>query len=60
MAVYTGLYVQRDSNGEVLTVQAVDTAGGSYALRPETYIAHGGKPDIDQLPDIEQYQELKK
>jgi hypothetical protein len=56
MSVYTGLYVQKDSLGRIQTVKATDSAGGSYALEPSTYTNRGGKPDIDQLPDLATYQ----
>lgn len=52
---YKGLYVQRLTDGKVHSVQVVDTAGNSIPLDPEIYIERDVEPPIDQLPDIDQY-----
>jgi hypothetical protein len=54
---YTGLYVQRLSDGIIHNVQVVDTAGISIPLDPDTYIERDVKPPIDQLPDQEDYNQ---
>ncbi|MFA7242410.1 MAG: hypothetical protein WC091_20035 [Sulfuricellaceae bacterium] len=56
MSSYTGLYVQRLSNGDIDSVQVVDPFGNSLPLAPETYIERQVSPPIDQLPDIKNYK----
>lgn len=56
MSSYTGLYVQRLSNGKVDSVQVVDPSGNSLVLDPETYIERQISPPIGQLPDIDDYK----
>lgn len=56
MSSYTGLYVQRLSNGKIDSVQVVDPFGNSLPLDPETYIERQIKPSIEQLPDIDSYK----
>lgn len=53
MSSYTGLYVQRLSNGKIDSVQVVDPFGNSRPLDPETYIERQIEPPIEQLPDID-------
>ena len=55
MSSYTGLYVQRLSNGILHNVQVFDPFGNSIPLDPETYVARGIKPLIEQLPDEKTY-----
>lgn len=55
MSSYTGLYVQRSDNGDIHSVQVVDTGGNSLPLDPQTYIDRGIQPSIDQLPDQTNY-----
>jgi hypothetical protein len=54
---YTGLYVQRLSDGTIHNVKVVDTAGHSIPLDPDTYTERDVKPPIDQLPDQEDYNQ---
>ncbi|MDD4963248.1 MAG: hypothetical protein PHI11_04935 [Gallionella sp.] len=56
MSSYTGLYVQRLSNGKIDSVQVVDPFGNSLPLVPETYIERQIRPPIEQLPDIDGYK----
>lgn len=56
MSSYTGLYVQRLSNGEIASVQVVDPFGNSLSLEPEIYTERQIKPPIEQLPDMENYK----
>jgi hypothetical protein len=56
MSSYTGLYVQRLSNGEIDSVQVVDPLGSSLPLGPKTYIERQIKPPIEQLPDVDGYK----
>lgn len=53
---YRGLYVQRNSNGVIDSVQVVDTGGNSIPLPPDVYVDRGVKPPIDELPDLEDYK----
>lgn len=56
MSSYTGLYVQRLSNGKIDSVQVVDPSGNSLPLDPQTYIERQIKPPIEQLPDFDDYK----
>jgi hypothetical protein len=56
---YTGLYVQRFSDGKIHSVQVVDTVGNSIPLDPDIYEGRDVKPPIDQLPDQEDYNQNK-
>ena len=56
MSSYTGLYVQRLSNGEIASVQVDDPFGTSLPLEPQIYIKRQIKPPIEQLPDIDGYK----
>ncbi len=56
MSSYTGLYVQRLSEGRIHSVQVSNPFGNSIPLEPETYIARDVKPPIDQLPDERDYR----
>ena len=56
MSSYTGLYVQRLSNGIIHSVQVVDSGGNSLPLNPDIYIERQIKPSIGQLPDIDSYK----
>jgi hypothetical protein len=56
MSNYTGLYVQRYTNGIIHSVQVVDTDGNSIPLDPQLYIERGIFPPIEQLPDLENYR----
>ena len=51
-----GLCVQRLSTGGIFSVRAVDTAGITIDLAPDVYINRGIQPNINQLPDIDDYQ----
>jgi len=53
---YKGLYVQRSSDGAILSVQVVDTGGNSLPLDPQSYIDREVEPPIEELPDLESYQ----
>jgi hypothetical protein len=59
-SVYTGLYVQKDSEGKIHTVQVYDTAGNSIPLDTETYIERNIKPDISNLPTKEEFEKDTK
>lgn len=56
---YTGLYVQRLSDGKIHSVQVIDTAGNSIPLEPSIYIERAIKPQIEQLPDEKDYYSKK-
>jgi hypothetical protein len=55
MSSYTGLYVQRLSNGVIFGVQVLDTTGNENSLDPGDYRERGIQPPIEQLPDLEGY-----
>jgi hypothetical protein len=55
-SIYTGLYVQKDSNGVVHAVQVYDTARKSISLYLETYIERNIMPNWKDLPTKEEYQ----
>jgi len=55
MSSYTGLYVQRLSNGDICGVQVIDTAGNENSLDPFLYQQRGIQPPIEQLPDLDDY-----
>jgi hypothetical protein len=55
MSSYTGLYVQRLSNGVIFGVQVLDTAGMENSLDPFVYQQRGIQPPIERLPDLEDY-----
>jgi hypothetical protein len=46
---YTGLYVQRLSNGTIYSVKVKDPNGNEYSLDPVEYVKQGIQPPIDQL-----------
>jgi hypothetical protein len=50
MSTYTGLYVQRLSDGTIFNVQVRDPRGNETGLIPQDYEARGILPPIDQLP----------
>jgi hypothetical protein len=51
MSEYTGLYVQRLSDGSIFAVQVKDPHGNEISLEPDIYVQRGIKPSIDSLPD---------
>jgi hypothetical protein len=53
---YKGLYVQRTSKGQIHSVQVEDPGGNSIPLEPTEYIKRDVKPPINELPDIDDYQ----
>ena len=50
MSTYTGIYVQRHSDGTIFNVQVRDPNGHETGLSPEDYENRGILPPIDQLP----------
>ena len=56
---YTGIYVQKDSNGKIHSVQVYDTVGNSIPLDVEIYIEREIKPDVESLPTEEEYNSSK-
>lgn len=52
---YRGVYVQRDSQGNVWSVQVVDIGGVSIPLPPHEYIDKKCNPPIHELPDESVY-----
>lgn len=56
MSGYTGLYVQRLSNGKIDSVQVVDKSGISLPLDPAVYRERNINPPIDQLPDVNDFK----
>lgn len=56
MSSYTGLFVQRLSNGEIHSVQVADPSGNSLPLQPANYIQRQINPPIDQLPDVNDFK----
>lgn len=57
---YKGLYIQRDSNGQIHNVQVADPNGNSIPLNPDIYLERDVKPPIDSLPDAEEYFKLQE
>ena len=57
---HTGLYIQKNSNEKIHTVQIVDNAGNSMPLDAEIYIEREIKPDIKFLPTKEEFESSKK
>ena len=53
MSQYTGLYVQRLSDGSIFSVQVKDPNGNEANLDHWEYIKRGIQPDINSLPDKE-------
>lgn len=53
---YTGLYVNRLESGDIFGVQVVDVSGNGYNLDPQVYIDRGVLPDINSLPNSEEYK----
>ncbi len=53
---YIGMYVQKNSEGRIHTVQVYDTAGNSIPLDVEVYIERNIKPDINSLPSQDEYE----
>lgn len=60
MSSYTGLYVQRLSDGSIHGVQVRDTVGNENSLDPLEYLARAIQPPIDRLPDFDHYFEANK
>ena len=56
---YTGIFVQKDSSGNIHTVQVKDTTGTSLPLDIDVYISRGIKPPADKLPDVKEFELLK-
>ena len=52
---YTGLFVQKLSDGTIFSVQVTDPFGNSIPLEPDIYIEREIKPDIDKLPTSDEY-----
>lgn len=48
---YTGLYVQKLSNGVVIGVYVKDGEGLCFPLNPDTYVKRKILPPMEQLPD---------
>jgi hypothetical protein len=59
MSSYTGIYVQRLSEGTVCSVQVEDSFGNSLSLDPLEYQRRKINPPFDKLPDINDYQQTK-
>lgn len=55
MSSYTGLYVQRLSNGEIHSVQVTDSFDNLLTLEPAVYIQRQINPPIAQLPDVNDF-----
>lgn len=51
MSEYTGIYVQRLSDGSIYAVQVKDQHGNQNSLDPQAYVERGIKPPMDSLPD---------
>jgi hypothetical protein len=56
---YTGLYIQKLTSGEIVSVQVRDTAGIDLPLSPEDYRARGIQPEIERLPDLATYRDTE-
>ena len=54
-STYTGLYIQKDTDGKIHTVQVIDIARNSIPFDAEVYIERNIKPDIKDLPTQEEY-----
>lgn len=50
MTDYTGLYVQRLSDGTIFNVQVTDPNGHEIGLTTEQYAQRQIQPPLDQLP----------
>jgi hypothetical protein len=55
MTTYSGIFVQRLTDGTIYSVQVRDSAGNQNALEPATYSERGIQPPIDSLPTKEDY-----
>ena len=56
---YTGLYVQRLSNGIIISVQVKDPYGNETYLSPEEYARRDVLPSLYSLPDKDTYEKKK-
>jgi len=59
-SVYTGMYVQKNSEEKIHTVQAYDTARNSMPLNIEVYIERNIKPNVNSLPSQDDYKNGKR
>lgn len=50
MTNYTGLYVQRLTDGTIYNVQVRDSNGHEFGLSPQEYEARNISPPVNQLP----------
>jgi hypothetical protein len=55
---YQGIYVQRNCNGEIGSVQVISPGGHSMAITPEMYLSKEVEPPIDSLPDAKEYKRV--
>lgn len=57
MSGYTGLYVEKLSNGIIVNVQVRDSVSNStMAFDPHVYEARNTQPIINSLPDKKTYE----
>lgn len=57
---YRGLYVERNSNGQIHNVQVADPSGNSIPLNPDVYLERDVNPPMESLPDAEGYFKLQE
>lgn len=57
-SVYTGMYVQKNSEGKIFGVQVHDEHN-SFSMEPSQYIEREIKPNIQDLPTKEKYKKGK-
>jgi hypothetical protein len=53
MSEYTGIYVERLSDGSIYAVQVRDPHGNETSLDPKTYVQRGIQPLLNSLPKKE-------
>lgn len=59
MSEYTGIYVQRLSDGSIYAIQVRDPHGNETSLDAATYVQRGIEPPIDSLPDKGQLPNIR-
>lgn len=57
---YTGIYIQKTSDGLIHSAQVIAPGGHSLPLDPQVYIERNVQPPIDCLPTQEAFSELER
>jgi hypothetical protein len=55
---YTGIFAHKLSNGTIISVQCVDTAGNGNDVDIDTYTQRNIQPPAESLPDQHQYKDV--